>query len=64
MLGMGLRSAHYHFLAQKPKTKINWFEAISENYIDTHGLSLIHIYIDLKQCANLIMHGQISSATS
>ncbi len=37
MLGMGLRSAHYHFLAQKPKTKINWFEAISENYIDTHG---------------------------
>lgn len=37
MVGLGLRSAHYEFLQDSPKTQIKWFEAVSENYIDTHG---------------------------
>jgi uncharacterized protein (UPF0276 family) len=37
MVGLGLRSVHYPYLRGSPKTKMKWFEAISENYMDTHG---------------------------
>lgn len=37
MIGLGLRSQHYEYLENSPKTQVKWFEALTENYIDTHG---------------------------
>lgn len=35
-MGVGLRSVHFrHILEQRPR--VDWFEAISENYLDSHG---------------------------
>ena len=36
-VGVGLRRVHYPHLTQKQKIRINWFEAVSENYMDTRG---------------------------
>ena len=35
--GVGLRSTHFPFLDTNPKTCIKWFEAVSENYMDSFG---------------------------
>ena len=35
-IGVGLRTVHFsHVLGQEPD--VDWFEALSENYLDTHG---------------------------
>ncbi|MFN2428130.1 MAG: DUF692 domain-containing protein, partial [Candidatus Binatia bacterium] len=39
-VGVGLRSEHYPHLAERPRTTVAWFEAISENYMDTAGRPL------------------------
>jgi len=39
-VGVGLRSEHYPHLLQRPRTAVAWFEAISENYMDTAGRPL------------------------
>jgi uncharacterized protein (UPF0276 family) len=39
-VGVGLRSDHYPHLTQRPRTTVAWFEAISENYMDTGGRPL------------------------
>lgn len=39
-VGVGLRSEHYPHLLEKPRTTVRWFEAISENYMDTGGRPL------------------------
>lgn len=36
-VGTGLRSAHYSYLEQRPGTEASWFEATSEDYLDTYG---------------------------
>lgn len=40
MFGIGLRPVHYPYLENRPQTKLDWFEAISENYMDTEGRPL------------------------
>ncbi|UPT73783.1 MAG: DUF692 domain-containing protein [Elusimicrobiota bacterium] len=35
--GAGLRSAHFPVLLRRPRTAVSWFEALSENYMDSHG---------------------------
>lgn len=40
MVGVGLRSAHFPRLLERPCTPVRWFEAISENYMDTEGRPL------------------------
>ncbi|WP_244247464.1 DUF692 domain-containing protein [Leptospira montravelensis] len=35
--GVGLRREHYPYLMEKPNTDIDWFEVISENYMNTEG---------------------------
>lgn len=35
--GIGLRSAHYPVITESWPDRIDWFEAISENYMDTGG---------------------------
>ena len=39
-VGVGLRSEHYPHLVERPRTTVAWFEAISENYMDTAGRPL------------------------
>lgn len=39
-VGVGLRPVHYAHLLQRPRTTVRWFEAISENYMDTAGRPL------------------------
>ena len=39
-VGVGLRPTHYSYLLEHPKTSVRWFEAISENYIDSEGRPL------------------------
>lgn len=34
--GVGLRSVHYHHIRHQPLA-VDWFEAITENYLDSHG---------------------------
>jgi len=38
--GAGLRPVHYPHLSTKPETNIQWFEAISENYMTSEGRPL------------------------
>lgn len=38
--GVGLRPTHYPYLETNPKTIVQWFEVISENYMDTEGRPL------------------------
>ena len=36
-VGVGLRPTHYPYLRERPRAGVDWFEAISENYMDSHG---------------------------
>lgn len=40
MIGVGLRSSHFPRLLEGPRTPVRWFEAISENYMDSFGRPL------------------------
>lgn len=40
MFGIGLRQNHYPLLEGRPQTQLDWFEAISENYMDSLGRPL------------------------
>ena len=54
-LGIGLRSAHYpHILSERPA--VDWFEIISENYLDTGGRP-IHILDQVAERYPIVMHG-------
>lgn len=37
LIGAGLRHAHFPTLLEKPQITTNWFEVISENFMDTRG---------------------------
>ena len=39
-IGVGLRPTHYPYLEPRPQTQVSWFEAISENYMDSQGRPL------------------------
>ena len=36
-VGVGLRPKHYPYLENNPETTVEWFEAISENYMSSEG---------------------------
>lgn len=40
MVGVGLRSAHFPRLLERRATPVRWFEAITENYMDSQGRPL------------------------
>lgn len=40
-VGVGLRSVHYPHLQTNPATTVEWFEAISENYMNSEGRPII-----------------------
>lgn len=53
--GVGLRAEHYeHILAEHPR--VDWFEAITENYLDTGGRPL-HILETVRRDYPIALHG-------
>ena len=53
--GVGLRAQHYqHILAERPP--VDWFEAITENYLDSGGRPL-HILEQVRRDYPLALHG-------
>lgn len=53
--GVGLRAEHYqHILEQRPT--VDWFEAITENYLDSGGRPL-HILEQVRRDYPLALHG-------
>ncbi|TMO52562.1 MNIO family bufferin maturase [Pseudoalteromonas phenolica] len=58
--GVGLRSQHYPYimshLDQGTPLGVDWFEIISENYIDNHGYGR-YVLDKLKEQYPLVMHG-------
>jgi uncharacterized protein (UPF0276 family) len=60
-VGVGLRSVHYPHLLTRPKTAVNWFEAISENYMDTEGRPL-EVLLSVRRDYPVALHGVSLSA--
>ena len=53
--GIGLRSVHFqHILENKPAT--DWFEVLSENYMDTGGRPL-HVLDQVAERYPVVLHG-------
>ena len=53
--GIGLRTRHYqHILETRPR--IDWFEALSENYMDTGGRPL-HVLDQVAERYPVVLHG-------
>lgn len=55
-IGMGLRPSHYPYLEEQPTTEVAWFEAISENYMDSRGRPL-EILAAIRKDYPLALHG-------
>src|SRR5262249_35674314 len=55
-IGLGLRTEHFNRLLKNPETKIAWFEAITENFIDTAGAPL-RVLTKLRQRYPVALHG-------
>ncbi|HLA76527.1 MAG TPA: DUF692 domain-containing protein [Vicinamibacteria bacterium] len=54
-VGVGLRTVHFgHVLAQQPE--VDWFEIISENFMDTGGRPL-HVLDQVSERYPIAMHG-------
>ena len=54
-LGLGLRSVHYqHILEHTPK--VDWFEVISENYMDSGGRPR-YVLEQVAERYPIVMHG-------
>ncbi len=60
-VGVGLRSSHYPHLLTRPKTAVSWFEAISENYMDTQGRPL-EALLAVRRDYPVALHGVSLSA--
>lgn len=56
MVGVGLRPVHYPHLLARPKTPVQWFEAVSENYMDSEGRPL-EMLKAIRRDYPLALHG-------
>lgn len=56
MVGVGLRSAHFPRLLDRPRTPVRWFEAISENYMDSEGRPL-EVLRKMREDYPVALHG-------
>ncbi len=53
--GLGLRPSHYDFI-KNSQPKVDWFEIISENYMDTDGRPKRRL-AEIKERYPIVMHG-------
>ncbi|RFZ91031.1 DUF692 domain-containing protein [Mucilaginibacter conchicola] len=54
-LGVGLRSKHFNYLLQNPP-QADWFEIISENFMDDFGFAR-HVLMHVRKQVPVVMHG-------
>jgi uncharacterized protein len=54
-LGVGLRNKHFHYLLHNPP-QVDWFEIISENYMDDYGFAR-HVLNHVRKDVPVVMHG-------
>ena len=62
-IGVGLRPTHYPYLEPRPQTKVSWFEAVSENYMDTKGRPLDMLEL-IRKDYPVALHGVSLSIAS
>lgn len=55
-VGVGLRSVHFPHLLGRPRTPVRWFEAISENYMDSAGRPL-EVLLKIREDYPVALHG-------
>jgi len=55
-IGVGLRPTHYSTLSKNPSRQVSWFEAISENFMDTRGRPLQQL-LEFRQTYPIALHG-------
>ncbi|MBI4370928.1 MAG: DUF692 domain-containing protein [Elusimicrobia bacterium] len=56
LVGVGLRSAHFPRLLGCPRTPVRWFEALSENYMDSEGRPL-EVLLKIREDYPVALHG-------
>lgn len=56
LFGAGLRHEHFSYLMEKPQTKIEWFEAITENFINTRGRPF-EVLMEVRKDYPVSLHG-------
>jgi len=56
LVGVGLRSNHYPDIENEIKTNVDWFEAISENYMNTQGRPL-NMLLKVRETYPVALHG-------
>lgn len=56
MVGVGLRPVHFPRLLERPSTRVRWFEALSENYMDTEGRPL-EVLLKIREDYPVAVHG-------
>lgn len=54
--GVGLRKEHFRRLLERPKTAVRWFEAVSENYMDSQGRPLLALE-SVRRDYPIALHG-------
>lgn len=54
-LGVGLRSKYFQHLLHHPP-QVDWFEIISENFMNNHGFAR-HVLLHIRQQVPIVMHG-------
>ncbi len=62
-IGVGLRPTHYPYLEPRPQTQVSWFEAISENYMDSKGRPLDMLEL-IRKDYPVALHGVSLSIAS
>ncbi len=55
-IGAGLRHQHFPHLIEKPQTNANWFEVISENFMNTEGYPL-EVLLSMREDYPISLHG-------
>ncbi len=55
-VGVGLRSVHFPHLLGRPRVAVQWFEAISENYMDSEGRPL-EVLLKIREDYPVALHG-------
>lgn len=54
-LGVGLRNKHFNYLLNNP-VGVDWFEIISENFMDDFGFAS-HVLMHVRKQVPVVMHG-------
>lgn len=63
VLGAGLRTRHFAHLLERPQTRIDWFEAISENFMNSRGRPL-RVLETVRRDYPVALHGVSMSIAS